>query len=202
MEFGDGGSSGRAKWSLWAQMPKAELWQAVALSIDRSPGEWGYGCRSAGRFNETYAREDFGTGFWDRMRIAQASLSASGPLRAFHLSVGIHRNPRAEVSLPEFGSWAESKGWTLPTEFPRILPIEPIASPPTDQQDKPLGNNERNSLLTIIAALCDYSDIDLNSRGTVSLVVKMTEEIGAAVSDDTVRKHLANVRTALESRKR
>jgi len=30
----------------------------------------------------------------------------------------------------------------------------------------------------------------------------MTEEIGAAVSDDTVRKHLANVRTALESRKR
>jgi hypothetical protein len=53
-----------------------------------------------------------------------------------------------------------------------------------------LDPRERISLLTIIAALCDYSDIDPADRGSVSKIAKMTEEFGARVSDDTVRKWL------------
>jgi len=65
-----------------------------------------------------------------------------------------------------------------------------------------LTTTERNTLLTIIAALCKYSEIDLNSRGAVSSVVQRTDEIGAPVSDDTVRKVLGQISDALASRKK
>lgn len=66
--------------------------------------------------------------------------------------------------------------------------------------DKPMTTSERNSLLTIIAALCDYSAIKPQERGAASQIAKMTEELGAPVSDDTVRRVLAKVPDALESR--
>ncbi|MFZ3040686.1 MAG: hypothetical protein WA108_02670 [Thiobacillus sp.] len=66
--------------------------------------------------------------------------------------------------------------------------------------DKPMTTSERNSLLTIIAALCDYSAIKPQERGAASQIAKMTEEIGASVSDDTVRRVLAKIPDALESR--
>jgi hypothetical protein len=67
-------------------------------------------------------------------------------------------------------------------------------------KDKPLKTTERNTLLTIIAALCDYSAIDLKERGVAVQIAKMTEEIGATVTDDTVRKMLEKIPDALEAR--
>jgi hypothetical protein len=66
--------------------------------------------------------------------------------------------------------------------------------------DRDLGTKERNTLLTIIASLCDYSAIDLKARGVAGQIAKMTEEIGAPVTDDTIRKVIAQVNDALESR--
>ncbi|MFT3960516.1 hypothetical protein [Propionivibrio sp.] len=66
--------------------------------------------------------------------------------------------------------------------------------------EKPIAASERYSLLTIIAALCEYSSIKLQERGAASQIAKLTEEIGAAVSDDTVRRVLARIPDALESR--
>jgi hypothetical protein len=63
-----------------------------------------------------------------------------------------------------------------------------------------LDSRERTSLLTIIAALCDYSDIDPAERGSASKIAKMTEEFGARVSDDTVRKWLKAIPDALRGR--
>lgn len=65
---------------------------------------------------------------------------------------------------------------------------------------KPITTNERNSLLTIIAALCDYSAIDSKARGAAAQIAKLTEDIGAPVSDDTVRRALEKIPDALESR--
>lgn len=67
-------------------------------------------------------------------------------------------------------------------------------------QDKPLSTTERNTLLTIIAALCDYSAIKTDDRGSANQIAKLTEEIGATVSDDTVRRWLKQIPNALESR--
>lgn len=66
--------------------------------------------------------------------------------------------------------------------------------------EKPISANERNSLLTIIAALCEYSAIRPQERGAASQIAKLTEEIGAVVSDDTVRRALAKIPDALETR--
>jgi len=66
--------------------------------------------------------------------------------------------------------------------------------------EKPLTTTERNSLLTVIAGLCDYSDIKHQERGATTQIANMTEEIGAPVTDDTIRKILAKIPFALERR--
>lgn len=60
----------------------------------------------------------------------------------------------------------------------------------------------RNSLLVIIAALCDYSDIKIKERGAAVQIAKFTEEIGAGITDDTVRGILSQIDDAVERRKR
>lgn len=67
---------------------------------------------------------------------------------------------------------------------------------------KPIGTSERKSLLTIIAALCDYSAIEPQERGAASQIAKLTEDIGVAISDDTVRRWLKAIPDALEARKK
>lgn len=59
--------------------------------------------------------------------------------------------------------------------------------------DKALSTTERNSLLTIIAALCDYSAVDVKKRGAAAQIAGMTEDIGARVSEDTVRRVLDKI---------
>lgn len=66
--------------------------------------------------------------------------------------------------------------------------------------EKPLSTTERNSLLTIIAALCDYSSIKHQERGAVSQIARLTEEIGASVSADTVKRALEKIPDALDAR--
>lgn len=68
--------------------------------------------------------------------------------------------------------------------------------------DKAMTTTERNTLLTIIAGLCDYSAIVPAERGSASQIAKMTEEVGAPVTDDTIRKMLSKIPDALESRKK
>lgn len=66
--------------------------------------------------------------------------------------------------------------------------------------DKDVTSKERNSLLTIIAALCDYSAVDPKDRGTARKIASMTEELGAPVTDDTIRKVLQKIPDAVERR--
>ena len=66
--------------------------------------------------------------------------------------------------------------------------------------DKPLSTTERNTLLTVIAALCDYSAINVNERGAAKQISGLTLGIGAEVSDDTIRSVLKKIPGALEAR--
>ncbi len=70
----------------------------------------------------------------------------------------------------------------------------------SDQINSALKPTERNSLLTIIAALCKKSGIDPKSRGASKQVSDLTEKMGAPVSDDTVRRAFDKIPDALESR--
>lgn len=72
----------------------------------------------------------------------------------------------------------------------------------TPKSDKPMATTERNTLLTLIAALCDCSAIDHQARGSSAQIAAMTDEIGAPVTDDTIRKVLRQIPAALEARKK
>jgi hypothetical protein len=102
----------------------------------------------------------------------------------------------------EAGGFYPMEWWI---EFWRVRGISiairaPEAADASTGIDKPLKTTERYTLLTIIAALCDYSDIDPKGRGAAVQIAKMTEEIGAKVTDETIRKVLEKIPDALEAR--
>jgi len=70
------------------------------------------------------------------------------------------------------------------------------------KSEKPLTAKERNSLLTIIAAICHRAEINLNERGIAVRIAEMTQDIGASVDEDTVRDCLKKIPGALESRQK
>ncbi|MDP2433455.1 MAG: hypothetical protein Q8O33_15730 [Pseudomonadota bacterium] len=68
------------------------------------------------------------------------------------------------------------------------------------EPEKLLTPTERNTLLTIIAALCKYEGIDPQGRGAAQRLMEMTDDLGAHVDDGTIRNHLAKIPDALETR--
>lgn len=114
------------------------------------------------------------------------------------------------VNDPEyFVRWAVSKrfsipwlDWAVSTGRLSLTDGATREATPQDSDDraKPFTTTERNTLLTIIAALCDYSAIKHQERGAAVQIAKMTEELGATVTDDTIRKVLAKIPDALETR--
>lgn len=65
---------------------------------------------------------------------------------------------------------------------------------------KPITTTEKNTLLTIIASLCNYSAIEHQGRGVAAQIAKFTEEIGTPITDDTIRDVLKKIPDALASR--
>lgn len=119
-------------------------------------------------------------------------------------------NQARESLLEEIEADDVMKGYEPTKYFPEdaVIVVRPEALRELEQsinggskaQEKPMATSERNSLLTIIAALCDYSAIKLKDRGAASQIAKITDEIGASVSQDTVRRVLLKINDALESR--
>lgn len=84
----------------------------------------------------------------------------------------------------------------------RIAELEKEPVDVRASQDTPLNANERNSLLVIIATLCDYSNIKINERGAAAQIAKMTDKLGSPVSADTIGRVIGKISDALESRKK
>lgn len=85
------------------------------------------------------------------------------------------------------------------TRFIQSLQDEPSSS---KQDDKPLDSRERTTLLILIGALLNQSNIEPTKRGITTSVQKMTELVGAPLSDDSIRNILSQVPTALEKRQK
>lgn len=71
---------------------------------------------------------------------------------------------------------------------------------PRSKADRPMTTRSRRTLLTLIAALCDYAGIDHQSRGAAQRIRETTEGIGVPVDDGTISKALSEIPDALESR--
>ena len=66
--------------------------------------------------------------------------------------------------------------------------------------ERPVSTSQRRTLLTIIAALCDYSGIDPQKRGASQQIANLTEEIGAGITAETIKRYLDEIPDAIESR--
>lgn len=87
------------------------------------------------------------------------------------------------------GNSAESEGIVLDN------PTKPSA----DGLDKRLGERERATLLTIIAALAEKAGIDVSKPSRAALAIEaLTIEKGARVAARTVEEHLKHIPDALE----
>ncbi|WP_028618722.1 hypothetical protein [Pseudomonas canadensis] len=118
--------------------------------------------------------------------LAQFANSSEAP----PLPKTITDKPSADLKHPD-GSWAilefiDEKGPIL--KHPHL----------TEGNDMPLRS--RRTLLTIVASLCSSQGLDIRARGASQRIKEMTEQIGAPVDDETIRKVLSAIPDAIESR--
>lgn len=66
------------------------------------------------------------------------------------------------------------------------------------QQEKPLTTKERNSMLTLIAALCAEAKVDYTQRGIATTLAASTEVLGRPLTDDTIRGILKQVKALMD----
>jgi hypothetical protein len=85
--------------------------------------------------------------------------------------------------------------------FAATIPAAPSDAAPGDALEKPLGERERATLLTIIAALAEPAGIDLSKPSKAGEAIEaLTTAKGARVSARTVENHLKRIPDALERR--
>ena len=131
-------------WSEWGLMPKVELWQAVALSMNLEPHDLRRDINSellgfGGFFKQgTFLNHRAESAFEKRIRMVVANLKEQA---IFPQTVINHREVRSsKVSLAEFTAWASSSrvGWKIPQELAALAketsnltsrPGESVSSP-------------------------------------------------------------------------
>ncbi|WP_172203099.1 hypothetical protein [Niveibacterium sp. COAC-50] len=93
--------------------------------------------------------------------------------------------------------------------YPYVDPFDMLewalarSSPPSASAKSASGSAVvQETLLVLVATLCDYKGIDHKERGAARRIAKMTEEFGVPVSDDTVRRVLERIPNALENRQK
>ncbi len=101
----------------------------------------------------------------------------------------------AHVSLISF-----PKDGLLIVRTDALLELEKSVNGDQEKPEKLLSSVERTSLLTVIAALCDYSKIKYQERGAAAQIARLTEASGTPVSEDAISKALKKIPSALEAR--
>jgi hypothetical protein len=159
----------KPNWSYWAQMPKAELWELVALSCDLEPRD--YQSPSSHRIGEKSAPE--GQPFEDRLQIALVSLTSEGvgapsnrhKTRKFakwaikkwqNLPAGFAQlaDATAHLEAAEFEKWKLRQLWTIRETAYLIAGFEPVPPP------LPFDGLEDGPVRDVYAALKDGIDLD------------------------------------------
>ena len=71
------------------------------------------------------------------------------------------------------------------------------------QTEKPLYTRERDTLLTIIAALAKEAKINIHTPGSAALSIEdLTDKLGAHVSKRAIENHLKKIPDAVGTRKK
>ena len=102
-------------------------------------------------------------------------------------------------SIPLEKYWSE-----MVFDLPSVLGFEAARTQDgnaTETKEKPLATRERDTLLTIIAALAKAAKINIQDAGKAALYIEgLTAELGARVSKRAIEEHLKRIPNALETR--
>jgi hypothetical protein len=199
--------NGSIDWHYWRNMQEVKIWQACILSLNIDPDSMEFdrdGWMDATAEAPHIRRESFYSPQDCEQYRKRVNLLRSNISKPEHFSPGAINmgNPNLSgVRLAEFAAWAVHIGLSIPSEL-ELLSRSPTPEKPTNQSrnEKPLSTTERNTLLVLIAALCTKASIDSKSRTAASEIARLTDDLGARVSDDTVRNILKQLPDALGAR--
>ncbi len=101
--------------------------------------------------------------------------------------------------------WDPARGSALPENSVFVVRTAALAEleqrKAADSVNKPLGERERTTLLTIIAVLAEHAEIDISKPSKAGETIEaLTMAKGARVSARTVEEHLKRIPDALERR--
>ena len=122
-----------------------------------------------------------------------------------------HKNNELIFDRAELHRWFKAKGTGFKSNYEFVSDqkmVEPGANAPTvndvqptEAPEKPLGTTERNTLLTIIAALCKEAKIDIKTPSKAGdLIQSLTNLMGTPVAKRTIEEHLKKIPDALVTR--
>ena len=107
--------------------------------------------------------------------------------------------PKSDGYYPAGGLPDDS---TLVVRTANLMSFMQMISAPADVTQKPMGERERTTLLTIIAALAKEIGIDISKPSKAGgLIGNLTEQLGAPVSPRTIEDHLKRIPDSLEKRR-
>jgi hypothetical protein len=134
-----------ARWPVWRALPHAQLWQAVALSLNLEPIQ--AMLDQVGRYPLRHARPDVPAEFLDRLAVCQRALSMAGPIKPQGpLCRGMLQSPLCDVLVAEVAAFLVLAEFSVPDEMRQTTPpvaesadTEPVPNEPkTDRQDRRL----------------------------------------------------------------
>jgi hypothetical protein len=159
-------------WHYWRNMPRAELWQAIAISMDICPKQ-SMAHASYNQFRETISvystsgtlpplsdryrdeQDRMLRPFQDRLDVAEAHMREG--ILEFDSSLQAAAYDR--VKLPTFAAWAIDRGWKIPPELEkRALPLPGGDTATSPKQEGARADDEphprtRNNYLRLIYSL-------------------------------------------------
>jgi hypothetical protein len=129
------------RWAVWRALPHAQLWQAVALSLNLEPIQAMFD--QVGRAPMRYSRPGVPAEFLDRLAVCQRALSVAGPIKPQGpLYRGMLQSPRCEVLVSEVAAFLVLAEFTVPDEM-RDLPPPTEAAAPTESKMPPAANGTK-----------------------------------------------------------
>lgn len=184
----------KPNWDEWESTDKAKLWEAMALALDIDPRNF-YFFRER-KLDTLFSRQP--PRFVSLLQQAIQNISGGGILKPISID---HESPaEREVTLTNFVKWAKTIGLELPPRFPGISVRGSVA-----KNNKPAGENDRSTLLTLIATLAEEAKLDIAHPSKTALAIEdCTIRLGARVSARAIENHLKRIGTVvskpLESR--
>jgi hypothetical protein len=104
-------------------------------------------------------------------------------------------NIQSTITRNELARWLKVTGFKSKYRFEKVESLSP------QLEEKPLSNRERDTLLTIIAALCKEAKIPYEKPAKAAgLIQSLATGMGVSIGETTIEGHLKKIPDALTTR--